>query len=198
MKDITFICGAIVSGTSMIMKLCLDHGAWGGLTVDASQMNYDVYENSRFRQLCRNAIGLQKDLEGEDLNQLFQAFFDSLPEGEKIVLKYPKSFYLLPGFMSMLGPNFKVVYVLRNPFQRAVSVMKKNGGNQANLAWAMQDWNEAYTFLSQKTKGIDLYPVLYERFFIEPELETKKLVDFIGLSYDKIDVSSIDTGKKHF
>jgi hypothetical protein len=124
-KNITFICSAIISGTSMVAKVCMDNGAWFGTTEDSSSMIYDVYENARFLQLCRNTLGIDKDLQGENLFQLFQEFFDELPENETIVLKYPKSFYLLDNFKKMIGNDFKVVYVMRNPFTRATSIQKK-------------------------------------------------------------------------
>ena len=196
MKDITFICSAIISGTSMVAKVCMDHGAWFGTTEDSSSMIYDVYENARFRQLCRNALGIDKDLRGQNLFQLFQEFFEGLPENEKIVLKYPKSFYLLDDFKKIIGSDFKVVYVMRNPFMRAISIQKKNGGNI--IPNYLVDWNDTYTYMAQHTRGTDVYTVIYERFFLEPGIEAKKLLDFIGLKYDKIDVSGIDSSKRHF
>lgn len=159
-------------------------------------MIYDVYENTRFRQLCRNSLGIDKDFQGENLFQLFQEFFEGLPENETIVLKYPKSFYLLNDFRKMIGNDFKVAYVMRNPFTRATSIQKKNGVNI--IPNYLVDWNDTYTYMGQYTRGSDVYTVIYERFFLEPEIEANKLLDFIGLKYDKIDISGIDSSKRHF
>lgn len=196
MKDITFICSAIVSGTSMIAKVCMDHGGWFGSTEDSSEMRYEVYENARFRQLCRNALKIDNDLNGQNLHSLFVEFFSSLPDDRKIVLKYPKAYMLLNEFKKVLGTNFKVVYVIRNPFMRAVSIQKKDGGNTVPLSLA--DWNDAYVFITESLTDIDVYPILFERFFLEPKLEAKKLLEFVGLEYEQVDISGIDSKKKHF
>lgn len=196
MSNITIICGAIFSGTSMIAKLCLDNGAWLGQTAHGDSTDYDIYENARFRQLCRNAIAIDNDLKGQNLASLFSLFFNRLPKNHKIILKYPKSFYLLRFFKDSLTLDFKVVYVIRNPYTRAMSYQRKT--NIPNFAVALQEWNEAYLYLTQQTIDLDVYPLLYERFFVEPLLETKKLFSFIGLQPDIIDISAIDTSKKHF
>lgn len=96
----------------------------------------------------------------------------------------------------MIGPNSQVVYVMRNPMMRAISIQKKDGGN--TVANSLVDWNDPYTSLATKTEGIAVYTVLYERFFLDPEREAKKLPNFIGLEYDKIDVSGIDPKRTTF
>ncbi len=196
--NVTIIAGAIYSGTSMVAKICKDNGIWLGDTLDSHgiKKDYKIYENARFLQLCKNALGMEKDLQGQDINQLFIEFFQQLPKDKPVVLKFPESFYLLDHMKSKLGLNFKVIYVMRNPYQRALSYQKRT--NALNYVTALHDWNEAYIRLSQHTKGIDVYTILYERFFTEPEIETKKMLDFIGVDYETVNVSSIDKGLKRF
>jgi len=201
--SLTLIIGASFSGTSMIAHVCHANGAWMGeiLTEPPEEyresQHYDLYENITFRSLCRNALNIDTEIDKKSLDKLFKAFFVSLPtDSECVVLKYPKAFYLLPALRDKLQVEPKLVNVIRNPFRRAFSYVQRT--QVFNVPYALMEWDQAYMQAAEATDGLDMYTILYERFLKEPEMEAKQLFDFIGLKPEKVDVSMVDTGKRHF
>ena len=191
MRNITIVCGAIISGTSMIAKLCHANSAWMGELESSNTKGFDVYENKEFRYLCRNALEIEHSVPPNQAIQQFKLFYESLPEDKPIVLKYPKSLFLFEEFLKIF--DFKAVYVLRNPFFRAKSLAEKNGDDAYRES--LEEWHMTYQQIL-RFKGLNVYTLLWERFFVDPEMETKRLADFIGLPTRNTD--SIDLSKRHF
>lgn len=201
--SLTVIIGASFSGTSMIAHVCHANGAWMGkiLTEPPEEykdsQHYKLYENITFRSLCRNALNIDTEIKKSDIDKLFKAFFTALPsDNECVVLKYPKAFYLLPAFRDKFGLKPKLVNVMRNPWRRAFSYVQRS--QVFNVPYALMEWDQAYMQASEGTEGMEVYTVLYERFLLEPEMEAGQMLDFIGLQPEKIDVSMVDKGKRHF
>lgn len=195
-KKVTFICSASMSGTSMVAKVMFDNGAWSGDLKDYSEGGYEIYENERFRQLCRNCLRIDRDLGDQDFMQLFSEFFKSLPENENIVLKYPKSFNLMEAFIKFFGHrlDMRIIYVIRNIYQRAISYQERT--EVKNFAAGLYEWNAAYLALAKVP--LPLYTVLWEHIFIMPEDEVSRLLTFAGIQFEELDLSAIDQSQRHF
>lgn len=193
---LTIICGAPYSGTSMIAHLCYAHGAWMGrmavhMTAEEKanlqSKDYEVYENLRFWQLCRNALRIGSDIPQDSLLSEFTSFFKTLPVDRPVVLKYPKACYLLRSFKEELLLDFQVVFVIRNPWKRMVSFSKKEPDPDVTIA--LKEWEFNYELACRL--DVPMLIVAYERFIGAPECETRRLLEFVGLHPDKIDTSVI-------
>jgi hypothetical protein len=193
MTGLTFIMGANYSGTSMVARVCHDNGAWmGNYTTGYDEtLPYDKYESSELAMLCRTGLGFEWHYDPAKLEDLFREFFASLPvETEAVVLKYPKSYAFIPDFRDKYGLKFQIVQVLRDPVDRAAFCCKQIPGFAPQTAIDM--WRDAYSSIATTAVGIPLYTVLYERFLVEPLIETRNLLKFIGLPTRKIDISGIE------
>jgi len=196
--SLTLILGASRSGTSMVAQLCHANGAWmGDVTLKEydPQAGYDQYENRAFRTLCRNMLHIDNNLPQAGLYVRMRAFLDSLPtDTEPVVLKYPKAFLLLPFFRSQCDLDAKIVYVIRDPWRRGTSVIKKDA---ASFTQSLSEWEMAYNAMAVHTRGLSLHIAMFERFFYYPAGETVALLDFIGIDYKiPVDISCIDDKKR--
>ncbi len=192
--SLTLILGASRSGTSMVANLCQANGAWMGEVTMSEHDRYDQYENKSFRQFCRNMLGIDSDLPKAGMFIKFREFFDSLPtDTESVVLKYPKAFMLLPFLRSRFGLTPKTIYVLRNPWKRGISQTQKDN---PTFTQSLAEWEGAYDTMTLHTKGLPFHVAMFERFFIDPEGETRRMIDFIGLKPKLVDTSCIDDTKR--
>lgn len=195
---LTLIMGASYSGTSLVAKLCHNNGAWmGDCLVEMpdqykATQDYQLYENRRFRQLCRNALRIDSDLRGKNIEGMFQLFFKSIPDDQPAVVKYPKSFYLIEAF-DHLGIDFQVIYVIRNPWQRSIRWLTREPSD--NFCQGLAEWNDAYLAMSKMTRR-RLHAVIFERLVSDPQSETQRLMEFVGLEGEP-DISAVDKGKQH-
>jgi len=196
--NLTLILGASRSGTSMVAQLCHDNGAWMGDVWKgefAGKFGYEHYENKDFRDLCRGFLGIEQDRIGclTDYNQDLRKFWDSLPDDVPVVLKYPKAFHLLHHFRSVHQIEPKIVYVMRDPWKRADSQTKKDNASHTQ---SLSEWEACYNTITVHTKGLPLHIAMFERFFIDPQGETKRMLDFIGVQPNPMNTRCIDIGKR--
>lgn len=198
-NGLTFIMGANYSGTSMVARVCCDNGAWMGeyTTVYDETLPYPKYESAELAKLCRTGLGIEAHYDPEKLDELFREFFASLPiDSQSVVLKYPKAYKFIEYFRDKISLNFQIVQVLRDPYDRAESCEERMPSPymaQAVMCLSrLQEWRDAYSKIATTSVGLPLYTVIFERFLAEPEIETRNLLKFIGLSTRKIDISGVE------
>jgi len=93
-------------------------------------------------------------------------------------------------FILALYPKAKIVYCERNPLASVVSILKNN---MVSLPWA-HDVGEIFEYVDNCLNAIDkwteqypskIYTVKYETLVLNQEEESKKLMSFCGLTWDK-------------
>ena len=95
--------------------------------------------------------------------------------------KDPRNSLTLP-FWQQLLPALKTVVVVRNPLEVAHSMRQRNG-----ISWSfgLRLWEIYNRRLIEVLNGKDRLITHYDFFFQEPELELRRIADFIGVRYAK-------------
>lgn len=99
-RKIVIVTGSNRTGTSLMVELLVGKGFHPPEGEMVNSREYNVYECTEFKNISRD-WSWQKAKE----------FVNSI-EGEKVVLKYPKSSKVISKWMSLL-PNAKIIYVFR-------------------------------------------------------------------------------------
>lgn len=129
MKPIVIVCGANHSKTSMLMEILIDldnDSLWfGDVSEDKHEKTqYDKYENVEFADICKqrfNADYKKKDSKG------FKQFFKSVPKDKIVILKHPKSIFLMNEIKEAVGKReVRIVYVFRDLHDVIISTSIKN------------------------------------------------------------------------
>jgi len=101
-------------------------------------------------------------------------------------------------FILALYPKAKIIHCERNPMASVISILKNN---MVSLPWA-HDMDEIFEYADNCLKAIDkwiekfpskIYTVKYEEFVLNQEEESKKLMSFCGLTWDKSCLSFNET-----
>ena len=91
--------------------------------------------------------------------------------------KDPRNSLTLP-FWQQLLPALKTVVVVRNPLEVAHSMRQRNG---TSWSFGLRLWEIYNRRLIEVLNGKDRLITHYDFFFQEPELELRRITDFIGL-----------------
>lgn len=128
MKPIIIVCGANHSKTSQLMEIIMELGKntlWVG---DVSKDKHDVtpynkYENKIFADICKPKFNLHYVKKS---NETFSSFFAGLPKDKTVVLKYPKSIFVMNDIIKAAGERkVKIIYVLRDISDTIISTAIK-------------------------------------------------------------------------
>ncbi len=91
----------------------------------------------------------------------------------------------------MAFPEAKRVLVKRDPRDVAVSMLSNNLSHGFNCAFRLEDLvrhlaaTEALLADYQRELGFSVHELQYERFVAEPESETRRLLDYVGLPFEE-------------
>ncbi len=91
--------------------------------------------------------------------------------------KDPRNSLTLP-FWQQLLPNLKILIVVRNPLEVAHSMRERNG---TSYSLGLRLWEIYNRRLIEAATGKERLVTHYDSFFQEPELELRRIADFIGL-----------------
>ena len=100
--------------------------------------------------------------------------------------KDPRNSLTVP-FWQQLLPGLKTVVVIRNPLEVAHSMRERNG---TSYSFGLRLWEIYNRRLLEGTNGKERFITHYDYFFQEPELELRRITDFIGLPNAKIGSSA--------
>ena len=92
--------------------------------------------------------------------------------------KDPRNSLTLP-FWQQLLPGLKTIVVVRNPLEVAHSMRERNG---TSYSFGLRLWEIYNRRLIEAANGKDRVITHYDVFFQEPELELRRITDFIGLA----------------
>ena len=185
-QKIVIIAGTIRTGSSAIVSLLRKEGFivpgniiyyWhnplnipliGEITWPSRRANYKCYESLDFSDIIKS----------RDFRAL-KEFKNSFKDKEKIVLKYCKASRCIDEILKIF-PEAYYIYVLRNPLIYLKNAIRKH----LKLGWFgwlfavkyIMDWLTGYSAMMEVK---NLYIISYERLLKFPELEKKKLLEFV-------------------
>jgi tetratricopeptide (TPR) repeat protein len=191
-KKIIFIVGMPRSGTSLTEQIISSHkdvyGA-GELSYLGDSINKNLLSNNKF--IREEYSNLNFDTLNKIKNEYYE-HLDSFNYKEQFITdKAPLNFKWI-GFIRNLFPNSKIIHCKRDPMDVCYSNFKnsfqsnslsfsydlQNLGRFFNLYKNLMDfWNETYPK--------DIYNLSYEKVVSDQENETKKLLEFCKLDWDK-------------
>lgn len=134
---------------------------------------------------------LQNDV--EEHYQKSQLLKDNLPFTDKSL----ENIFLIE-FILALYPNAKIIHCKRNPLASIISILKNN---MVSLPWA-HDVDEIFEYTDNCLTAIEkytqkypdkIYTIKYEEFVLNQEEESKKLMSFCDLTWDKSCLSFNET-----
>jgi hypothetical protein len=193
------IVGMHRSGTSMVAKLLQQAGLNLGDETDlmppAEENPEGFYEHLEFVRLndevlnvagagwdCPPAVGFDWNHEALDpfrdrARRLAAPLWERIPWG----WKDPRTSLTLPFWRSAFGPLRSVV-VVRNPLEVVTSLHRRNG---FSTALGLTLWQIYAERVLEDTSPDERLVTHYDSFFLEPEREISRVLEFLGLNRDQ-------------
>src|SRR5215471_2086366 len=100
--------------------------------------------------------------------------------------KDPRNSLTLPFWWQLL-PGLKTIVIVRNPLEVAHSMKERNG---TSYSFGLRLWEIYNRRVLEETNGKERLITYYDNFFQDPELELRRLTDFIGLPNAKTSVAA--------
>ncbi|RMG05135.1 MAG: hypothetical protein D6726_01895 [Nitrospirae bacterium] len=203
-QKVCCVAGMHRSGTSMVARMLNICGVYLGRSQDlmppAESNPTGFWENVAFQSInddilrsfngCWYAPPARIDV-GELLGGRFghitekaMLLIESFKEQKVWGWKDPRNSITLP-YWSTLVPEVKVIVPVRNPLDVALSLKNRD---DIPLTHSLKLWciyNRAVIENIHKSRRLFVH---YERFFSEPELELRKMTEFLGLEVNEKDI----------
>ena len=185
-KPPIFICGMFRSGSTLIEQILSGHSkvVSGG-------------ENEFFHRLVKNdyagypykAERLNNVTRERIYNDYWKSLNCELRNGHAITDKRPDNFQYI-GLIKQIFPDAKIIYTNRNKYDNLLSVYFQQLSNDYNYA---TDINNIAHFLEMQQRLMshwcqvfadDILPISYDMLIRQPEVETRRMLDFCDLDWD--------------
>jgi hypothetical protein len=182
-----FILGMPRSGTSLVEQIVSNHPEV-----------YGAGELNTIGQICVPLINKSSELKNlyeddvESIRSNYLNFLSSLKVKEQIITdKAPLNFRFIGHILSAF-PKAKIVHLKRDPIAICWSIYKSNWSGLGNsFSYNMDDlvnyyglYDDLMKFWHKKFPG-QIYDISYEKLTTNQESESKKLVEYCGLGWDK-------------
>ena len=188
-----FIVGMPRSGTSLVEQILASHPQIHG----AGELNFML-------QTCLAAIGMLRSPTAEfpqcldrlsisELDGLAQMYLQPLlalrPDATRITDKMPLNFVYL-GLISMLLPEARIIHCRRNPLDTCLSchMVALSPGTEFKFDLAnLGGFHRQYQRLMAHWKSVLPLAILdvdYEKLVMEPEEQSRRLIEFAGVSWN--------------
>lgn len=187
-----FVVGMPRSGTTLIEQIISSHpeGAGAGELTDIETIHSSIFPSDNLNSYKQE---LNKILTPETIAEHTGTYLNILQqtneEASKIVNKMPEN-YLFIGFIHALFPNARFIHAVRSPIDTCLScyfIPFRSVLWASDLEWiaeryvfyrkAMEYWK------SVLPEGV-ITDVCYEDLVADPETQSKRLIDSIGLEWD--------------
>jgi O-antigen biosynthesis protein len=197
------IAGAHRSGTSMVTRLLhccgLELGPQSELMPPQADNPEGFWEHLGFVALndqLLSELGGAWDLPPKANEDFLAARLDPLRlKGRLLIEKFdsavwgwkdPRNSLTLP-FWQQLLPRLKTIVVVRNPLEVAHSMKERNG---TSYSFGLRLWEIYNLRVIEGANGKERLIALYDNFFQDPELELRRITDFIGLRNAKTSIAA--------
>jgi hypothetical protein len=175
------------SGTSLVEQIISSHPEV-----------YGAGELNTIGQICVPLINKSSELKNlyeddvESIRSNYLNFLTSLNVKEQIITdKAPLNFRFIGHILSAF-PEAKIVHLKRDPIAICWSIYKSNWSGLGNsFSYNMDDlvnyyglYDDLMKFWHKKFPG-QIYDISYEKLTTNQESESKKLVEYCGLGWDK-------------
>ena len=195
-KKIIFVVGMPRSGTTLTEQIISSHPKVHG----AGELNY-LTEGINQYLMKENEFSIQKikEVNIDKLKLIQKDYLDKLDKlgfhEECVVDKAPLNFRWI-GFIKMIFPNSKIVHCNRDSMDICFSNFKNFfPAKTMSFTYDLADLGEYYKMYKNLMKlwlsksNIDIYNLSYENLVNNQEIETKKLINYLELEWDKICLS---------
>ena len=191
-QKLIFIVGMPRSGTTLAEQILSSHKN----IVGAGELNFlkEAIEKKLFNQNENISSGYEK-LKPEILKEIKDYYLKKIAtykdEKEHLIDKAPLNFKWI-GFIMAIFPNSKIIHCSRNPMDICWSNYKNTFSSKSmNYSYDFNDlanfykiYDDLMNFWINKFNN-KIFNLVYEDLIIDKELETKKLLTFCGLDWDK-------------
>lgn len=181
-----FVVGMPRSGTSLVEQILATHPAVFGAGELAEIELLALALPGRYPEciptITQDALDVAAARYLSTLRQL-------APDAARVVDKMPGNFMHL-GFIELLFPKARVVHIQRDPLDTCLSCYFQNFNNGHEYSSDLTQLGEVYRAYERvmahwrKVARVPLLEVRYEDLVHHQERETRRLLDFCGLSWD--------------
>ena len=199
-----FVTGMPRSGTSLVDRIIDAHplaggvGEFTGIEQFASKLQAETNPQLPVPACFGSMQSPQWKAEGERYVQRLRRM---MPSAERVVNKSLMNANLL-GLIARLLPGSRVIHVLRDPRDVAISCMMGEFRPSAmpwttRLDWIASVWDASRRLMDHWEKVLDL-PILevrYEKLVTDPATEFPRIIDFLGLPWDDACLDFHATGR---
>jgi hypothetical protein len=199
-----FVTGMPRSGTSLVDRIIDAHpmaggvGEFTGIEQVAARLQAETDPRLPVPECFGSMQSPQWKAEGERYVQRLRRM---MPGAERVVNKSLMNANLL-GLIARLLPGSRVIHVLRDPRDVAISCMMGEFRPSAmpwttRLDWIASVWDTSRRLMNHWEKVLDL-PILevrYENLVADPATEFPRIIDFLGLPWDDACLEFHATGR---
>ena len=187
-----FIVGMPRSGTTLLEQIISSHeqAEGAGELTKIGQLNHDIYDYENLKSFQQD---WQQVLNKEHFTQYAEEYLSILRQGNqdalRVVDKMPENYFHL-GFLSILFPKARFVHSIRNPIDTCLSCYFTSF---SHITWAYDfEWivnryriyRKVMEFWESVLPEGSILDIKYEDLVDEPEQNSRRLIDHIGLEWD--------------
>ncbi len=198
-----FIVGMPRSGTSLVEQIIGSHAHAAG----AGEM-YDLLHLGQELGLLQGDPAALRDafrkIDGNTAEKLAARYLHALrrgrPDALRIADKMPHNFMML-GLIAKLFPKARIIHVTREPADTCISCFANNLSDYhryANDLGSLGRYYASYDKLMRHWRDIlplAIHDIGYETLVAEPERESRKLIDVLGLDWDAACLRFFEQGR---
>lgn len=188
-KRYIFVVGMPRSGTTLVEQILSSHSTVFG----AGEL--DSMNNSMMEVFGKNKNGIEFQLSKGNIEKIYLEYSKEIAcmkiSESVIVDKMPHNFRWL-GFILLAMPDVKIVHTVRDPMATSWSIFKSFfPAKGLGFTWDLNDiadyykmYEELMAFWHDKFPG-RIYDLEYEKLTENQEEETRKLLEYCGLSWEE-------------
>lgn len=187
-----FVVGMPRSGTTLVEQIIASHprAAGAGELNVIAEVNYAICPDEKNETFKK---ALTRVIEHGQLPEYARTYLDVLCKGRedalRIVDKMPNNFVFL-GLIHLLFPNARIIHCIRSPLDVSLSCYFQQFRSiewSFDLAWIVEQYRfyrKAMAYWKKNLPENTILDVEYEKLITNPELESRRLIEGIGLSWD--------------
>ena len=195
-----FILGLHRSGTTLTERIISGHSK-----VSAGEESYDF--TIQLRRQMNNPFKAENDpsvidaIDKLDFAEIAQGYIEAMLWRAKdkplLTDKLPSNYLNIPLIIRAL-PNAKFIMLFRDPIDVAFSNMRTLFSTAATYSYSLETTAHFFKLFDDYRKDLlekypdRIYPLHYENLVADPQLETEKMCEFLGLDFepDMVDIKS--------